>query len=278
MGYIYKITNTCNDKVYVGQTVQSLHTRWAGHLYKANSPRAKDNDYPLYRAMRKYGSINFSIQVIEEVPKEKLDEREIYWIKEFDCIAPKGYNCNQGGSGNSRLDRKEIIDYFLKCKNASETARYFNCSLHSVLNILDANNIPRLEPGFNFLRPVYQIGLNNGEIVNKYSSISEAAGAVRCSPISIGLVCMNYQKTACGFIWCYPENYDVEKIKEYKDFRKKAVRCIENGLEFNSQSDASRWLKENNPDLNGSISTLSKNIARAIRTGIRAYSFHWERI
>lgn len=29
MGYIYKITNTQNGKIYIGQTVQSVSERWS---------------------------------------------------------------------------------------------------------------------------------------------------------------------------------------------------------------------------------------------------------
>jgi hypothetical protein len=29
--------------------------------------------------------------------KEHLDDREIYWIKELNSLAPDGYNCNTGG-------------------------------------------------------------------------------------------------------------------------------------------------------------------------------------
>ena len=31
MGYIYLVTNKINNKKYVGQTVNSVHTRWIQH-------------------------------------------------------------------------------------------------------------------------------------------------------------------------------------------------------------------------------------------------------
>jgi hypothetical protein len=40
-------------------------------------------------------------EIIEDnVPQEKLDEREIYWIKELNSLAPGGYNCTTGGQFN----------------------------------------------------------------------------------------------------------------------------------------------------------------------------------
>lgn len=34
MGYIYKITNHINGKVYIGQTRNLIEYRWQHHLYK----------------------------------------------------------------------------------------------------------------------------------------------------------------------------------------------------------------------------------------------------
>jgi hypothetical protein len=46
------------------------------------------------RAIDKYGD-EMNYELIEEnVPQEQLDEREIYWIKQFNSLAPGGYNCN----------------------------------------------------------------------------------------------------------------------------------------------------------------------------------------
>ena len=53
MGFIYKITNNINDKVYVGQTAGTLEERFKQHKKKINSEDRKT--YPLYNAMRKYG-------------------------------------------------------------------------------------------------------------------------------------------------------------------------------------------------------------------------------
>ena len=45
---------------------------------------------------------NFTVEVIEECEtQEQLNEREIFWIAHFDCMAPKGYNCTSGGEGGS---------------------------------------------------------------------------------------------------------------------------------------------------------------------------------
>ena len=92
MGYIYKITNKINGKVYIGQTRKTIQERFQEHLKKA---KIHTNRY-LYDAMNKYGYNNFIITQIEECLDIKLDEREIYWIKYYDTYN-NGYNLTTGG-------------------------------------------------------------------------------------------------------------------------------------------------------------------------------------
>ena len=72
-GIIYKITNIINHKVYIGQTVNTLKNRWNKHCHSSGCRI-------LYNAILKYGKDSFTQEVIEEIPIEKLDEREIYCI------------------------------------------------------------------------------------------------------------------------------------------------------------------------------------------------------
>ena len=96
-GYIYIITNSKSHHKYVGQTLQTIEKRW--HQHKLDS---KKYDYPLYRAMKKYGLNSFEINEIEKcVSKNKiklsriLDEKEIYWISYFDTFNNR-YNSTIG--------------------------------------------------------------------------------------------------------------------------------------------------------------------------------------
>ena len=73
MGFIYKITNSINNKIYIGQTARTLNIRWKEHKVASIS-----SDRPLYKAMRKYGIDNFHIEIIEEIPNTLLNERETY--------------------------------------------------------------------------------------------------------------------------------------------------------------------------------------------------------
>ena len=89
---IYKITNLKNNKVYIGQSID-IETRWRQHKRNAFNPNTHIYEYPLYRAIRKYGVENFSFTVIEETDESLLTEEEQYWIDYYDSLNPqKGYN------------------------------------------------------------------------------------------------------------------------------------------------------------------------------------------
>ena len=119
MGYIYKITNTVNNKVYIGQTSKTIEERFATHLRHAAN---KVNRY-LYDAMNHYGYENFIVEQLEACKKSLLDEREIYWINFYNANNPDyGYNMTIGGGGGDTFsnlpeDRKQIIREKLSARN-----------------------------------------------------------------------------------------------------------------------------------------------------------------
>jgi len=100
---VYKITNTLNGKIYIGQTQLPIEIRFMQHSY-ANSPLGRD--------MRQYGLENFTVEVIEKcATREELREREAFWIKVLKAQSPQGYNVHSGsgriqGSGKPLGYRK----------------------------------------------------------------------------------------------------------------------------------------------------------------------------
>ncbi len=95
MGYIYKITNTVNNKVYIGQTKQEdVTTRWAAHK---NSINYKKGCPLLVGAFRKYGLDKFKFEVIIICFDEDVYKYEEYYIKKYDTFGKGGYNATKGG-------------------------------------------------------------------------------------------------------------------------------------------------------------------------------------
>lgn len=136
-GIIYKITNIINNKVYIGQTVNTIKQRWNKHCH-SNGCRS------LYNAILKYGKENFNIEIIETLPIEELDEREIYWINYYKSNNKKfGYNILLGGNlgrkGFSKLNKEqinEIIELDKQGITHIEIGKKFNINRKTVTFIL----------------------------------------------------------------------------------------------------------------------------------------------
>lgn len=101
--FVYKITNTINNRIYVGLTTNSIEKRWREHKCAANTGSEK----PLYRAMRKHGIDNFSIHVIYQATSiEDMRAAELRFIKELKAHAlENGYNLTDHGFVHGRLNQ-----------------------------------------------------------------------------------------------------------------------------------------------------------------------------
>lgn len=92
---VYKITNTVNNKIYIGCTSKSIEARWSSHV----NSRFRWVTVALSKAIIKYGKEAFIIKAIEEVEtKKEMFDREIYWISFYNSRARNiGYNMTDGG-------------------------------------------------------------------------------------------------------------------------------------------------------------------------------------
>ena len=86
---VYKITNKINNKVYIGQTINSLEQRFNRHK---NDAMNHVLDTHFARAIRKYGVENFVAQVIDTAENQQdLTEKQQYWIHYYNSTVD-GYN------------------------------------------------------------------------------------------------------------------------------------------------------------------------------------------
>ena len=133
MGFIYKITNKINGKVYVGQTNRGLETRWREHKSRAGCHYTSH----LYSAIDKYGIDNFIFEKIEEIAEEYLDEKERFWISYYDSNNPqKGYNLTIGGQGKRNYNIEKIRNLWDKGKSVGEIVTELNCDKSTVREAL----------------------------------------------------------------------------------------------------------------------------------------------
>lgn len=110
---IYLLTNSKNDKIYIGQTWLSLNTRMG-----KNGCNYKNSIY-LYNAIQKYGVDNFHYEILTECDsQEYADILENENIIKYDSRNPKiGYNLKEGGSAGKHSDKtKAKISKTLKEK------------------------------------------------------------------------------------------------------------------------------------------------------------------
>jgi len=136
---IYKITNKINNKVYIGQSI-NIEQRWGQHKRNAFNENCHTYNYPLYRAIRKYGIENFTFEIIEECSSEILTVKEQQWIDYYNSLnsqygynivpaidSKKGENCNWAMLTNQQFD---IIVSLLKETNIlmTDIGKMFNVS------------------------------------------------------------------------------------------------------------------------------------------------------
>ena len=106
---IYAFKNKTNGKMYVGQTQRTFGIRTKQHLNRS--------DTYFDKALAKYGLNNFSYWILDRGSTlEELNEKERYWITEYDCLWPNGYNLTVGGDGVK--DYRHTDEYKRKMSDA----------------------------------------------------------------------------------------------------------------------------------------------------------------
>ena len=222
-GYIYCISNTINDKLYVGKTLLPIEKRFREHCY--DSSRQKYENRPLYRAMNKYGVENFKVSLLEKAPAEILDIKEQYWIDKLGSYK-LGYNATQGGEGKLIYDEDEFTEDFENGLNLKEIAEKHKCSDTTVRQRLQAQGYNSGANGYKcFENSVLQYDLN-GNYITTFKSYAEAARSLISQGLSlqkekhlitnIGRVVKGKRKSCCGYIWkdsnINHENYYISPI------------------------------------------------------------------
>lgn len=126
--FIYKITNTINEKSYIGKTTKSIESRFKQHMHNS-----KNGNTYLYKAIRKYGKDKFKIELIETVENDNnlLNDREIHWIK----ILNPEYNMTKGGEGGDTSNSPNFIE---SIKNRKSTK---NMSYEEIYGIETAKKL-----------------------------------------------------------------------------------------------------------------------------------------
>lgn len=137
---IYKITNTLNNKCYIGCSTD-IENRWKSHRQRA-FVEGKEFDKPLYRAFRKYGIENFKFEVLSECKKEELGELEKVFIQYYNSYK-NGYNATVGGDiggfdragekhPNHKLTTLDVVGIRIRYMNGDRKSNVYGDYAHLI--------------------------------------------------------------------------------------------------------------------------------------------------
>lgn len=136
---IYLIKNIVNNKIYIGQSTD-IRRRWLEHLRSGQPEKygvksERDCNAPIHKAIQKYGVEKFLITILEECPREQLNEKEKIWISKLQSnVKTIGYNIGNGGQEN----------FALKGENHSQ-AKLTKEQVNTIINLLKENELSLLE-------------------------------------------------------------------------------------------------------------------------------------
>lgn len=192
---IYKITNIKNNKIYIGQSV-NIESRWKKHRTGPFSKNNSQYNSSLYRAIRKYGISNFKFEIIEECPKENLNDREIFWISYYNSNNPDiGYNLTSGGNTATvttlTLQQvKQIQNLLLNTKLSQENiGKQFG---------VDQRSISYINTGITWLNSNLSYPLRTISILKQDSPVCPLCGALVTKVGNLCIKCSHKKQQVSG--------------------------------------------------------------------------------
>lgn len=267
---IYKITNLLNNKSYIGQSI-NIANRWTEHKRVAFKETDKAYNYPLYRAIRKYGLENFIFEVLEECSEPDLNDREMYWISFFNTFND-GYNLTPGGGGQRKYEIQQILNIYKENNSISATAKVIGCHPNTIRKIVHSFGFYEEEPEAKIIE---QIDPSSMQVIMSYPSIRSAAQELHLDPWTISKAVQGKTTNAGGFYW---KEKGVEKeFVPIKKLWKRKVQQLDKDTsqviaEFNSCADAARALGKDGKNGGSSIARVCRG------EKISAFNYKWKYI
>ena len=186
-GYVYMIYNDVNDKVYIGETLQKITTRFKQHIQKAFDENRKYDGH-LFRAIRKYGKEHFFVKEIDKVTgldrnkvKEEIQRLEVFYISKYDSCK-NGYNCDFGGGKGMKLASEET-----KLKQSltkKSDPKYAEIARMNQKKGAENNKVP-----------ITMYDFNSGEKLEEFESTKAAAIKYNKDASSITKICKGKSKS-----------------------------------------------------------------------------------
>lgn len=262
---IYKYENLITHQIYIGQAID-LQERYKKHKQNMSDLNHMED---FYIGLREYGLENFSYEILEEFEafdQNLLNELECYYIEKYNSMKPNGYNMIPGGSNGAGLAKSKIVyqfdllgNFIQEFYSAHEASRKTGIDYSSICSCCrkektntknyqwsyDRNDVSIRDIHLQVTyrdRRVLQYD-KNGNIIQIYTTLTEAAAASGVAKSTISNVCRGIGKSGGGFIWRYEDIIDPKIDKIQKANKKVVLQFDKSGnyiAEFESASAASQ--------------------------------------
>lgn len=202
---IYKITNTINNKLYIG-CASNIRTRVNGHLYDLRKG-IHSNTY-LQKAWNKYGKENFIFEMIEKCDITDLHAKEHYWVNEFNCLDRSiGYNLkptDPNGCSIHSEETKEKLRQANKGKKPSlactDAGKIYNASKECKMNLIEARKKLK-DIDFNIVNAHKRKSIKNIITGEVYESLAMAANILNIPKYELSRRILGKRKNNTNLIY-----------------------------------------------------------------------------
>ena len=178
-GTIYKITCLVNDKCYIGQTYQSVESRWRDHIKGRGSKL-------LYNDVKKYGVEMFKFEKLHKgiTSYEFLNILEKILIVAHDAVRT-GYNARYGGQDEYKRCQawehtKEICRlYTEELVSMDKLAKKFDTTKTTILAVLEVNGIKRRDKSYAWehSKIIYDMYTRQNKPIKEIAGVFDVADA-----------------------------------------------------------------------------------------------------
>ena len=228
---VYLLTNTLNNKVYVGSAVK-FHARFNEHIRDLTNKEHANRI--IQQSWEKHGPTVWLFSALEFVSDlDILLDREEEWIGKYFDDQINCYNLCRKARSNLGIKRSEETK-----KKQSIASLGKKKSPEHVASCREANRFK--------MKPIYQFTLK-GEFIKKFESKVAAAKQMNCSKqvIHTATIGKNNTKTSNGFIWS-KHSYETPEGKQWID---SVVISIKEKVELNEKKIV-QWTMNGKTQLN----------------------------
>ena len=269
---IYIIKNTINQMVYIGQSVD-IYCRWTAHKNAAKNINKKYNQTNIHKAMAELGIENFYLEIIEECPYDLLNEREQYWIQQYNSFK-NGYNMTIGGdcsigesNGRSILTQEQVEEIRMAYNNHIP----FREVLEKYKNIISKRGLQKVWHYETWLHILPEVYTDENKLWHSTYAKSNIDGNKHLGKSNAERACSEEEIKKMRELrkqgLSYNKIHEITKrstsvIRKYCLHQESnnpnggiQVKNLETGLIFSSQSSAAKWANCDHHDINKYVNT-----------------------